>query len=167
MRVARILVVASLCTPLLARAQSAIIEWPVAVGAHVRIESPVLGPGLQQGNIVAMTADTLVFRPMARDAFPVSIGTPNIARLEVATGEHARKAKGALVGLLIGAASGAALGAASYKKPDCTGFCAGLPSSRSFDAFVGAVLLGGVGAIVGAFIGARPTESWTPVAIPR
>jgi hypothetical protein len=142
------------------------MEWPVAAGTHVRIESPVLGGGLQKGNVAAATADTLVFQPIAREAFPISIATPNIVRLEVVTGQHTQKAKGAMVGLLIGVAAGAVLGAATYQKPDCTGFCV-YPDSRSFDAFVGGVLLGGVGAVVGTLVGAHPTETWTPVAIPR
>jgi hypothetical protein len=167
MRISPILVVASLCTPLIVTAQSgAIMQWPVAAGTRVRIESPVLGGGLHKGNVAAATADTLVFQPAAREAGPFSIATPNIARLEVVTGQHSQKAKGAMVGFLVGAAAGAVLGAATYQKPDCTGFCV-YPDSRSFDAFVGGVLLGGVGAIVGAVMGSHPTETWTPVAIPR
>ncbi|MFL5499900.1 MAG: hypothetical protein ACJ79Q_01595 [Gemmatimonadaceae bacterium] len=168
MSVSRILIVASLCSPLIASAQSAaIMEWPVAAGTHVRIESPVLGRGLQKGNVAAATADTLVFQPTAREAFPISIATPNIVRLEVARGQATHKARGAGLGFLIGAGAGAILGAATYQKQECTTeFCL-VPDSRSFDAFAGGVLLGAVGAVVGAFMGARPTETWVPVAIPR
>ena len=168
MSVARILIVASLCTPLIASAQSAaIMEWPVAAGTHVRIESPVLGGGLQKGNVAAATADTLVFQPAARDAGPIPIATPNIARLEVVTGKHTQKAKGAFIGFLVGAGAGAILGAATYQKSSaCADICL-VPDSRSFDASVGALVLGSVGAIVGTVMGAHPTETWTPVAIPR
>src|SRR3954471_23604678 len=66
MRVSPILVVA-LCAPLIAAAQStSIMEWPVAAGTRVRIESAVLGGGLQKGNVATATADKLVFQPIAR-----------------------------------------------------------------------------------------------------
>jgi hypothetical protein len=168
MRIVRVLIVASLSTPLLASAQTAaIMEWPIAVGSHVRIESPVLGSGLQKGSVAASTADTLLFQPKA-EVSPIPIATPNIVKLEVARGQHTHKARSALVGFLIGAGAGAVLGAATYKKPECHEIvCDILPDTRSFDATLGAVLLGGAGAIVGAVIGAHPTDTWVPVAVPR
>src|SRR3954465_13311802 len=102
MRVSPILVVVSLCAPLIASAQStSIMEWPVAAGTRVRIESAVLGGGLQKGNVATATADTLVFQPIARDAAPISIATPNISRLEIARGQTTHKARGAGIGFLV------------------------------------------------------------------
>jgi hypothetical protein len=168
MTVIRILLAASLLTPVLASAQMAPSpEWPVTAGSAVRIESPVLGSGLHKGNVATATADTLVFQPTAREAAAISIATPNISRLEIARGQTTHKARGAGIGFLVGAAAGAVLGAATYQKQDCGAAICLVPDSRSFDAFVGGILLGGVGAIVGAFMGSRPTEAWVPVAIPR
>jgi hypothetical protein len=166
MTVIRILLAASLMTPVLAGAQMAPSpEWPVTAGSAVRVESPVLGSGLHKGSVVTATNDTLLFQPKA--ATPaIAIATPNIIKLEIARGQHTNKAHGALLGFLIGAGAGAVLGAATYQKPDCTGFCV-YPDSRSFDATVGAILLGSVGAVVGALMGSHPTETWVPVAVPR
>ena len=115
MTVIRILIAATLMTPVLATAQAQTApspEWPVSAGSYVRIESSVLGSGFHKGNVVNATSDTLVFQPKA-DAPAMSIATPNIVRLEVAGAQKTHKARGALIGFLIGAGTGAVLGAAS------------------------------------------------------
>jgi hypothetical protein len=132
----------------------------------VRVLSAVLGDKRQTGTVAASTTDTLVFRPASRDASPIAIATPNIARIEVASGTHSRKAKGALVGFLIGVGTGALVGAATYKKPKPCAFCFS-EETRGFDAALGGFLGGTVGAITGAVIGSRQTDSWVPVAVPR
>ena len=169
MRFNRILSAGALILPGMIGAQTPSPEWPIATGSRVRILSPVLGDQRQTGIVAASTTDTLVFRPAARDANPIAIATPNIARIEVASGTHSRKAKGALVGFLVGAGAGALIGAAAYKKPKpCAGFCISpFEDSRGVDAAAGGILGGIVGAIAGAIIGSRPTESWVPVAVPR
>ena len=166
MRYYRILSTAALVVPGIVGAQAPSPEWPIAIGSRVRIVSPILGDQRQTGIVAASTTDTLVFRPAARDANPIAIATPNIARIEVASGTHSRKAKGALVGFLIGVGSGALIGAATYKKPKPCGFCF-IEDSRGFDAALGGFLGGTVGAITGAIIGSRQTDSWVPVAVPR
>jgi hypothetical protein len=167
MTVIRILFAASLMTPVLATAQMAPSpQWPVAAGSVVRIESSVLGSGLQNGTVTAATYDTLVFQPKAEVA-PIPIATPNIVKLEIASGKQTHKARGALVGFLIGAGAGAVLGAATYKKADCSECLYFVPDSRSFDATLGALLIGSVGAVVGTLMGAHPSDTWVPVAVPR
>src|SRR6476661_6528219 len=136
MTVIRILLAASLMTPVLASAQMAPSpEWPVTAGSAVRVESPVLGSGLHKGTAVTATNDTLLFQPKAV-APAIAIATPNIIKLEIARGQHTNKAHGALLGFLIGAGAGAVLGAATYKKSECSDFCV-VPDSRSFDATLG------------------------------
>lgn len=168
MTVIRILFAASLMTPVFGTAQMAPSpRWPVAAGSAVRVESTVLGSGLHKGSVVAASSDTLLFQSAAATT-PVAIGTPNIIKLEVARGQQTHKARGALIGFVIGASAGAVLGAATYKEPECHEIvCSILPDTRSFEATLGAVLLGGAGAIVGALIGARPTDTWVPVAVPH
>jgi len=90
--------------------------------------------------VVTSTSDTLLFQPKA-DAPAIQIATPNIVKLEVAGPQKTHKACGALIGFLIGAGAGAILGAATYKKDQCAGICV-VPDARSFDATLGAVLLG-------------------------
>jgi hypothetical protein len=165
MRIIEIVLVVSLFAPAVVRAQAApSAQWPVSVGSRVRVSSPMLGDQRLTGTVVTAGADTLVFRP-ARDASAITIATPNIVKMEIATGTHTRKLNGALVGLLIGAATGAALGAATYKKPKPCGFC--LYDTRSFDTALGGVLLGLVGTGVGILVGARHTDTWVPVAVPH
>ena len=166
MRYYRILSTAALVLPGIVGAQAPGSEWPIAAGSRVRIVSPILGDRRQTGIIAASTSDTLIFRPAARDASPIAIATPNIARIEVDSGTHSRKAKGALAGFLIGVGAGALIGAATYQKPKPCGFCF-IEDSRGFDAALGGFLGGAVGAITGAVIGSRQTESWVPVAVPR
>jgi len=166
MRFNQILSAAALLIPALSAAQTPDPVWPIAAGSRVRIVSPILGDQRQTGFVAASTADTLVFRPAARDASPIAIATPNIARIEVASGTHSRKAKGSLVGFLIGAGAGALIGAATYKKPKPCGFCF-IEDSRGFDAALGGVLGGIVGVITGTVVGSRQTDSWVPVAVPR
>jgi len=167
MRFNRILSAVALTLPGIVGAQAPKPEWPIATGSRVRIVSPILGDQRQTGFVAASTADTLVFRPAARDASPIAIATPNIARIEVASGTHSRKAKGALVGLLIGAGAGALIGAAAYKKPKPCGCIRLFEDSRGSDAAIAGFLGGLVGAITGAIIGSRQTDSWVPVAVPR
>ena len=76
--------------------------------------------------------------------------------------------RGLLFGLLVGAAGGAILGAMTYSPSKCdssVSFCVDLFDQGS-SAAMGAVLLGGVGALVGFIAGAAPKETWVPVTIP-
>ena len=142
---------------------SSITEWPIAAGSRVRIASPVLGKTPLTGNVVSATADTLVFRP-AKDTVGRSIATPTIARIEVASGKHTQKLKGALLGLFLGAGAGAIVGAATYAPSKCTGFCMDL--GRGFDAAVAGTLGGIAGTVVGLIVGSHERDTWIPVAVP-
>ena len=163
--IAMVLCVAAAAASSRSAAQEApIADWPVAAGSRVRIVSPVFGNRRLTGSVVSATSDTLVFRA-AKDSTSRSIGTPNIARIEVASGKHTRKLAGTLLGLFIGAGAGAILGAATYSPPKCTDFC--LDFGPGFDA----AIAGGMGAIAGTvvwlIIGSRETDRWVPVGVPR
>jgi hypothetical protein len=67
------------------------------------------------------------------------------------------RGRNSLIGLAGGAAIGAIIGAAAHQ--DCTGWCI-FNTSRGGDAAAGAIVVGGIGAIVGALI---PTRSWLEV----
>lgn len=138
----------------------------VDAGSRVRIAAPVFGPKKQVGTVVSLTRDTLVLRPGASTSL-LPVATSDITALEVSSGKHTNKAKGALWGLLIGAGSGAILGYALYKKPTCDNQVFGClyifgPDSRgsntAFSAVGGAIF----GVLAGTLFGTRATETWVP-----
>jgi hypothetical protein len=151
-------------------AQDATIRvWPVAIGSRVRVVTPAFGT--QEGIAVSVTGDSLIFRA-ADDSEYQPIPVAQITKLDMSTGTYSRKGTFAGVGFLIGATVGAVAGAASYPKPTCdtrlqTCFnnLVG-PGSRKSSAILGGALLGLVGAALGAFVGAQPTDTWASVALP-
>jgi hypothetical protein len=141
----------------------------VDAGSRVRIAAPVFGPEKKMGTIVSLTRDTLVLRHGPKPAFQ-SIATSEITALEVSSGTHTRKAKGALWGLVVGAGSGAILGYTLYKEPKCRdeGFgCIILigPDSKASNAAFSAVGGGLLGMLIGTLFGMQATETWTPGTI--
>jgi hypothetical protein len=144
--------------------QSGVIQ--VDTGSRVRIAAPVFGPEKKMGTVVSLTRDTLVLRHGAKPTFQ-PVATSEITALEVSSGTHTRKAKGALWGLVIGAGSGAILGYTLYKEPKCRdeGFgCIILigPDSKGSNAAFSAVGGGLLGMLIGTFFGMQATETWTP-----
>jgi hypothetical protein len=138
----------------------------VDTGSRVRITAPVFGPKKQVGTVVSFTHDTLVFRQGASTSLH-PVATSDITALEVSSGKHTNKAKGALWGLVIGAGSGAILGYALYKKPTCDNQLFGCfdilgPSSRGGDAAFSAALGGILGLLAGTLFGTHATETWVP-----
>jgi hypothetical protein len=162
MRFIRTLYTAVLMVPTLALAQNAPSGgWPIAAGSRARILSPVLGDRAQTGSVVSATSDTLIFLPH-KTSNSTAISTPNIVRLDVSSGTHTNKLKGALLGFAIGAGAGAVIGSATYK-----------PCTNCFDilgrggAIAGGSIVGGlVGLSGGWYIGSRASDSWVPVAVP-
>ena len=162
MRFTRTLYTAILMVPTLALAQSTPSgSWPVAAGSRVRILSPALGDQAQTGSVVSATSDTLVFLPH-KTSNSTAVSTPNIVRLDVSSGTHTNKLKGALLGFALGAGVGAIIGSATYK-----------PCSNCFDMFgrggniaVGSFAGSMIGLSGGWVIGSRASDSWVPVAVP-
>jgi hypothetical protein len=144
--------------------QSGVIQ--VDTGSRVRIAAPVFGPEKKMGTVVSFTRDTLVLRHGAEAALQ-PVARSEITALEVSSGTHTRKAKGALWGLAIGAASGAVLGYTLYKEPKCRdeGFgCIILigPDSKSTNAAFSGVGGGLLGMLIGTLFGMQATETWAP-----
>jgi hypothetical protein len=138
----------------------------VDTGSRVRIAAPVFGPGKQVGTVISVTRDTLVLRHGASTSFQ-SVARSDITALEIYSGSHTNKAKGALWGLLIGAGSGGILGYTMYQEPKCQsdGFgCFMLigPDSKGSNAALSAVAGGIVGIIAGTLFGMHATETWVP-----
>ena len=143
-------------------------ESHVDAGSRVRIAAPVFGTERKVGTVVSVTSDTLVLRHGASLAGQ-SVATSDITAIEISTGTHSRKAKGALWGTLLGAGTGAVLGYALYKEPKCNnpdGFFGCIvflgPTSAGENAVwsgVGGAIIGG---IAGTLFGMRRADTWVP-----
>ncbi len=171
MRFISTLCAVALMTPVVGISQMAPPEQPqVDAGSRVRIAAPVFGSRKQVGTIVSVTRDTLVLRHGA-SLTTQSLATSDITALEVSSGTHSRKAKGALWGMFLGAGTGAVLGYALYEPPKCQtdGFgCFALdigPDSKGTNAVASGVLGGVLGALVGALFGAKSVDSWVPATL--
>lgn len=136
-------------------------ETALAPGTRVRVT--VLGPragGVRLvGTVVALRADTLVAR--FDDGAPTAVARGEMLRLEVSRGMRRRTGQGAALGALGGALIGAVWGASSDE--DCR------PSNEpcidvygtGTTAFLGAAVVGGAGALVGAVVGSQARrEAW-------
>jgi hypothetical protein len=149
-------------TPGAAAAQRA-DELPA--GARVRVSTPQYDPIV--GTVVDARGDSLVLRVREqnfppRKAFAYAI----VQRIEVSRSRRQNRMQGALIGLAGGALGGALFGAVSYTKPSCRPDSFICPDfGRGFAATAGALVLGGVGLVVGALVG-RPTDVWQPVSPP-
>ena len=153
-----------LMTPVPGMSQTDVIQ--VDAGSRVRIAAPVFGPKKQVGTVVSLSRDTLILRQGANTAFH-PVATSEITAIEISSGTHTRKAKGALWGLLIGAGSGAILGYTLYKEPRCRneGFaCLDIfgPDSKATNAALSAVGGGLLGTLAGTLFGMLATETWAP-----
>ena len=156
-----------LMTPVPGMSQTDVIQ--VDAGSRVRIAAQVFGPKKQVGTVVSLSRDTLILRQGANTAFH-PVATSEITAIEISSGTHTRKAKGALWGLLIGAGSGAILGYTLYKEPRCRneGFaCLDIfgPDSKATNAALSAVGGGLLGTLAGTLFGMLPTETWVPGAV--
>lgn len=147
-----------------ARAQeSGTVPSEVQPGARVRMTSP--GMGMVTGRVIGVSGDSLsVVRDRAADT--VRLGASALSTLDLSTGRHKRRGKGAAIGFASGAVLGAVVGAATYRKPECSGSAYFCDTGRGLDATLGAVGFGAAGAIVGAIVGAGTSDSWRRV-LPR
>jgi hypothetical protein len=167
MRFISVLCAVALATPLVSAAQFPTrAAWPPDSGARVRILSSELGEHSQTVTVVSATRDALVVRQGAEPSR--SLHASQITSLDVATGRHTNKARGAAIGFAVGLVGGAILGAATYQP--CRGDfgCIAVPDfGRGGSAAFGAGLVGIVGAIAGTVIGSRSTDTWTSVTVPE
>lgn len=140
---------------------------PSGVQAGARVRASSRGADTVIGRVLGVNGDTLrVLRDRTPDTASVAIS--RLATLDLSTGRYKRRWTGAPYGLFVGAALGAALGAATYRKQTCapsTLFCD--VGGRELDVAAGAVLLGGVGTVVGAVVGAGTADRWQRVLPPE
>ncbi len=139
---------------------AALVGQTVPAGSRVRVTDP--REGTRVGTVVQLAADTLAisFDGRADDAY---LPLRQVTRLDVFRGTEQHILSRTGLGLLIGAGVGAAVGAAG---DDGCGsrsgeFCMG----EGFGATVGAVLLGGLGGVIGFLLGLAPSDKWERVPL--
>jgi hypothetical protein len=121
----------------------------LATGTDVRATT---GSRTVHGKILRSTDDSLV---LAFGKSQEMFTRQEITRVSLRGDSH--RARNSLIGLAGGATIGAIIGAKAHQ--DCTGFCI-LYLSKGTDMALGAVVLGGIGAAIGALL---PTRSWLEV----
>jgi hypothetical protein len=134
-------------------AQSPAQDWTAvkALGAGTSVQISI-GSRALDGQILDVTDESIeIDSGKHRETFT----RQEVKRVAVKKQGH--RGRDALIGLGAGAAAGAVAGAA-YSSP-CTGWCI-LRPTRAQGAAIGAVVLGLVGAVVGALI---PTGGWHEV----
>lgn len=167
MRFISMVCVVALATPLVSAAQFPTrAAWPPDSGSRVRILSSELGEQSQTATVLSATHDALVVQQGSDPRR--SLRASQITRLDVASGTHTNKGRGALIGFAVGLVGGAIWGAASYQPCRNDLKCIAVYDfGRGGSAAVGAGLVGILGTVVGTVIGSRSTDTWTPVAVPE
>jgi hypothetical protein len=164
MRIIPMLSTIVLVAPLAMPAQAVNSSWPLATGSKVRILTPVLGDKKEQGTVVSVTNESILFREKSAQSTQ-SLGINTITQLDVSRGTHSNKLKGAGWGFVIGSVAAAGITAATWKKPKDCFMC--MDFGRAGDSAFAGGLGGIVGSVVGLLVGARQTETWVSVDIPR
>jgi hypothetical protein len=146
-----------LLLPVRLRAQEPTALMP---GSRVRVHLTTPQPRLVRGRLVSADADSLrLLTESGRDTLAFS--TVGVSQLDTTAGRRTRTGKGALLGAGIGAAAGLTLGLAATAE-GCSGFCAD-PTPGEIAAV--SLILGGVGAGVGALIGSiTHSDRWVPAS---
>jgi hypothetical protein len=128
------------------------------IGARVRVLAPRVAERSLVGVLLANDGDGLLVK---RDEGGVSVTIPRsaITRLEVSRGRKS-KMRAALIGAAAGAGAGAAVGAMTWSEGDQYFYF----DKGSYIA-VNSVLLGGIGALVGALL--PQGEKWQVVSTGR
>jgi hypothetical protein len=134
-------------------AQSNATDWNtvkgLATGADVRLTA---GSRTVHGKVLRVSDENIVLAlGKGQEMFPQQ----DVLRVQLRGDSH--RGRNSLIGLGGGAAIGAIIGAAAHQ--DCTGWCI-FDTSRGADTAGGAIVVGGIGAIVGALI---PTRSWLEI----
>jgi hypothetical protein len=136
---------------------------PLRPGSRVQVHLADPTPRLVRGTLVSAEADSvLLLKDGGRDTLAFS--TAGVTQVDTTAGRRTRTGHGALLGGGIGAAAGLGLALAATAE-GCSGFCTD-PSPGEIGAVT--LILGGVGAAVGALIGsATHTDRWLPASTPR
>jgi hypothetical protein len=163
----RALVVTMIVAGLAGTALPAQEPFSVMPGQRVKVRSPAVA-----GEFIvrSSSSDTLVLGTMTGNE-TYSVPTESITRLAVNAGPRSRSAalgRGLGFGFLAGAAVGAMLGYADGDDECAEGDWCILDLSAGDKAVVGGAVIGGLGAAIGALVGAfYPGERWERVPVRR
>jgi hypothetical protein len=150
-----------LCSPPVITATQA--NTALQVGSKVRYKLAAPRARWRQGELTGLDSDSL--RLVGEDRAGYSVATPRILALQVSSGRRSNTGRGAAIGGVIGAALGLGLGIAATTD-ECTGFCPA-PEIGAQEVVAAAAVLGGVGAGIGALIGATSKrDRWVEVSRP-
>jgi hypothetical protein len=128
-------------------------------GARIRVTASNSSPARRTGSFVSLDGDSLRYTAAAADSI-VTLPLGSVARLERSTGRHSGAGRGAAIGGLIGGGLGLALGLAASSEENSFYEVGGE------DVAVVTVLLGAVGAGVGALIGSgSKRDRWETVSL--
>jgi hypothetical protein len=131
---------------------------PLKPGDRIRATAPTLSPSPLVGTVVAFEANSLMVQ---RGTGTRRLSLASLTRLEMSQGRRSHAALGAGIGLLVGAGVGAVIGSG------CKAIIVPVSSEGGCIA-VGAAVIGGAGALVGAVTGALVrTERWAEVPLDR
>jgi len=162
MKLGLMVLATALLAPVVADAQAP----AVVAGTRVRVTAPSIDLRRHVTTIVDVRGDSIVFGVPDN---PRSVALSDVTALEVSAGKHRRFLRSAALGLGIGAIVGAVVGAATYEECVPTEFldCLLADESRGQSAATGGVVLGVVGLLTGAVVGAvRRTDRWVSVDMP-
>jgi hypothetical protein len=131
---------------------------PLKPGDRIRATASTLSPSPLVGTVVAFEANSLMVQ---RGTGTRRLSLASLTRLEMSQGRRSHAALGAGIGLLVGAGVGAVIGSG------CKAIIVPVSSEGGCIA-VGAAVIGGAGALVGAVTGALVrTERWAEVPLDR
>lgn len=138
----------------------------VDIGSRIRLKTaPAAAYGWLSGRVVALSEDSL-WLARTGTGKPRAVPLGSIRRLEVSRGRRSNLLKGLGIGLASGVVLGGAIGFIEGGDPPCeTGaFVPCFRFSAEEKAAAYALVLGGVGALLGGVIGAvTHTERWAEV----
>lgn len=141
-------------------------DWPPKSGTRVRLTAPPLGVKSQTGTLLSATHDSLFFEQQPGSSHR-SISVAQITWLQVSRGTHTSKMRDSMIGLGAGAAVGAIVGSFALKPKSGDFFYNSDTEAAKFGATLGGVIGGLLGGITGLFMGARQSDTWTTLGVPR
>src|SRR4051812_18804453 len=116
MRINPLVYAAAMLIPFAAHSQQRISSsWPLQTDSRVRIQAPILGDKRQTGTLVTATNDSVVFQAVDQTATR-SLAVTDITRMDVKSGTHTNRWKGALLGFVLVGGASAAYSAATWSK---------------------------------------------------